>query len=265
VPEPASAAPHPSDLRCELGHAVFAFVEPHRGHELAWNRWYERDHFAGLAGSAPWTLSTARWLATRREKAIAQPAERGSFLSAVWIQKGRYDDQQAWVAAQMPLHAKHGRLFDRRDVLTTAGWDLVAAVLRDADGVPPELALERRYPGIVLAWTERRPNVSIDAYRDWLAGEWLPGWLEKSPVAMALCFVPKPKPGWWPPAAPEVPGLGERILVACFTEQAPADCFDARFAPLGPALDAGGLGRTLFVAPFVPVVPGTDPPLDAIY
>jgi hypothetical protein len=81
---------------------------------------------------------------------------------------------------------------------------------------------------------------------------------------MALLFTPKPKASWWPKAAPEVPGVGERILVACFVEQEPVACFERRFAPIGPAIDAAGRGRTLLVAPFVPVGPGTDPPLDEL-
>ena len=28
-----------------LGSMLFTLVEPHRGHEVAYNRWYERDHF----------------------------------------------------------------------------------------------------------------------------------------------------------------------------------------------------------------------------
>ena len=28
-----------------LGSALFTLVEPHTGHEVAYNRWYERDHF----------------------------------------------------------------------------------------------------------------------------------------------------------------------------------------------------------------------------
>ena len=271
--EPATEARNPSDLRVELGHAVFSFVEPHRGHEQAWNRWYERDHFAALGACAPWTLAAARWLATRREKAlrypahnpICEPAGRGSFASAIWVQRGRYDEQQAWVAEQMPVHAANDRLFERRDVVTTAGYDLLAAVRRDADGVPPELALDRRYPGLVLVWTERHPNVSQRRFGAWLAEELLPGVLEKSPIALALLFAPKPKPGWWPKAAPEVPGVGDRVLLACFTEEPPADCFEPRFTGLGPAIDAGGQGRTLFVAPFAPVTPGVDPPVDALY
>jgi hypothetical protein len=82
---------------------------------------------------------------------------------------------------------------------------------------------------------------------------------------MALLFTPKPKGSFWPKAAPEVPGLGERILVACFVEEAPAACFERRFGELGAALDAGGRGRALFVAPFVPVVPGVDPPQDELW
>jgi hypothetical protein len=267
VPDPEAV--HPSDLRVELGHAIFALVEPHPGHERAWNRWYERDHLIAAGSCAPWTIAAARWLATRREKAlryprrnpICDPVERGTFLAALWLQRGRYEDQQRWVAEQMAILAARGRNFDRRDVLTTAAYDHLASVLRDADGVPPELALDRRYPGVVLAWTERRPGTSLEGLRDWLARECLPAAVEKSPIAMALLFTPKPKASWWPKAAPEVPGVGERVLVACFVEEDPAACFERRFAELGAALEAGGRGRTLLVAPFVPVVPGVDPPL----
>jgi len=273
MPEAASAAPHPSDLRVELGHAIFAFVEPHRGHEIAWNRWYERDHFAALCAAAPWVFSTARFVATRREKAlrypranpICEPAERGSFLSAVFLQRGRYEDQQRWVAEQMAIHAKQGRLFERRDVVTTAAYDLLSALRRDPDGVPPEFALDHRYPGLVLAWTERHPDVSLARFHDWLAAELLPARLEKSALALALLFTPKAKPSFWPKAAPEVPGLGDRILVACFSEEPPAESFARDFAELGPAIDAGGRGRALLVAPFAPVVPGVDPQVEALY
>lgn len=272
MPEPEAAAPHPSDLRVELGHAIFAFVEPHRGFELAWNRWYERDHFAALCAAAPWTFSTGRFQATRREKAlrtpranpICEPPERGSFLSAAFLQRGRYEDQQRWVAEQMAIHARQGRLFEQRDVVTTAAYDLLGALRRDPDGVPPEFALDHRYAGLTLLWTERNPGVSLDRFCAWLAEACLPGALEKSPLALALLFTPKAKPDFWPKAAPEVPGLGDRILIACFSEQPPAQCFDARFASLGPAIDAGGAGRTLFVAPFTPMAPGVDPPLDEI-
>ena len=64
-----------------------------------------------------------------------------------------------------------------------------------------------------------------------------------------------------PTAAPEVPGVGERVLVACFVECDPLDVWGECFADLPTALESRGRGRTLFVAPFVPVVPGVDPDL----
>src|SRR5262245_59829062 len=182
--------PHPSDLGTELGHAIFALVEPHRGHEIAWNRWYERDHLIAAARCAPWTIATQRWIATRREKAlrypahnpICEPVSRGSFLAAIWLQNGRYEDQQRWVAEQLAILAKNDRNFDQRDVITTAAYDYLGGALRDADGVPPELALDRRYRGAVLVWTERTANTSVEALGAWLAREFLPGVIEKSPI-----------------------------------------------------------------------------------
>jgi len=256
-----------SDERVELGHAIFGFVQPHSGHELAWNRYYERDHLIAAGAFAPWTISTQRWLATRRHRAvryprenpIAQPFDKGVFVAGIWIQKERYDDQQLFVAEQMKILGEQGRNYEERDVLTTAGYDYLGGTFRDADGVPPELALDRRYPGLVLAWVERGPSHALEALRDHLVQELLPGLLAGSPVAMALCFTPLPKANWWPKASPEVPGVGDRVLIAAFVESDPLDDWDARFAAWGRALEAGGVGRTLFVAPFVPVIPGVDP------
>ena len=263
---------HASNERVELGHAIFGFVEPHAGHELAWNRYYERDHLIAAGACAPWTIAVQRWLATRRHKAvryprenpIAQPFDKGSFVAGIWIQRDRLVDQQAWVAEQMAILGAQGRTFEQRDVLTTAGYDYLGGAFRDADGVPAELALDRRYPGIVLAWVERAPGQSLEALRDGLLGDVLPGLLEKSPTAQALCFTPLPKADWWPKASPEVPGVGERVLVVSFVERDPLDVWDECFAGLGAALEGGGCGRTLFVAPFAAVVPGVDPDLEEL-
>ena len=261
---------HASDERVELGHAIFGFVEPHPGHALAWNRYYERDHLIAAGSCAPWTMAVQRWFATSRHKAvrypreneIAQPFDKGTFVAGIWVQKDRLVDQQLWVAEQMAILGAHGRNFEQRDVLTTASYDYQGGAFRDADGVPPELALDRRYGGIVLAWVERSPEHSLEALRDGLLGEVLPGAIEKSPIAQALCFTPLPKADWWPKASPEVPGVGERVLVASFVECDPLEVWSECFAGLGRALEAGGRGKTLFVAPFIPVIPGVDPDLE---
>ena len=105
--------PQPSDLGVSLGHGIIAFVEPHPGYEAAFNRWYERDHLIAAGACAPWTISSHRWVATRPLKdlrypdrnPICEPVDRGSYLAAMWIQEGRFDDQQAWVAEQMKVLA----------------------------------------------------------------------------------------------------------------------------------------------------------------
>jgi len=263
MPEPA-----PSQGKgVVLGHAILGLIEPHAGHERAWNRYYERDHLIAAGSSAPFTFSTQRWVATRRHKAvrapqdnpIAKPYDKGSFLGALWIEKDRLEEQQKWVAQMMPILSEQGRTFNERDVLTLTGYDLIGTAARDADGVPPELALERRYPGVVLAWVERRPEHSLASLRDALAGEILPKFIAGSPTAQALLFTPLPKADWWPKAAPQVPGVGDRILVFCFCDRDPLDVWPEHYATLATRIDASGRARTLFVAPFVPVVPGVDP------
>lgn len=261
-----------SDAGVTLGHAIFSLIQPHPGHEHAWNRYYERDHLIAAGSCAPWTFSTQRWIATRRHKAlrtprenpIADPPEKGAYLAALWIQKGRFAEQQAWVAEQMKMLAEEGRTFDERDVLTTTGYDLIGTLGRDPDGVPPELALEHRYPGIVLAWIERGPSHSLEQLRDGLIEDVLPDFLERSATAQALCFTPLPKADWWPKAAPEVPGVGDRILLACFVDCDPAEVWKDRYDALGSLIEAGGRGRLLFSAPFVPSKPGVDPDLSEL-
>jgi 2-hydroxychromene-2-carboxylate isomerase len=255
-----------SDERVALGAGIWGFVEPHPGAASAFNRWYERDHLIAASAMSPWAFSTQRWVATRdlkalrypRENPITSPVERGSYLAATWIQADRFDDQQDWVAAQMKGFAEMNRNFDRRDVITTASYDYRGGAFRDPDGVPPELALDRRYPGVVLAWLERSRDVAMADFEAWLLGEYLHKAIAGSPTAMALAFAPKPKAHWWPKAAPEVAGIGERLLVSFFSEQDPRACWRPSFAGVGADVAASGKGRALLVAPFIPVVAGSD-------
>ena len=56
-----------------LGSMLFTLVEPHRGHEVEYNRWYERDHFYAGCMVGPWLYSGRRWVATRDLKALRFP------------------------------------------------------------------------------------------------------------------------------------------------------------------------------------------------
>src|SRR3954464_16002961 len=94
-----------------LGSMLFTMVEPHRGHEVDYNRWYERDHFYAGCMVGPWLFARLRWVATRdlkalrfpEDSAIAKPSVRaGSYVAIYWIHEGKLDEQRAW--ASEPAH-----------------------------------------------------------------------------------------------------------------------------------------------------------------
>jgi hypothetical protein len=129
---------------------------------------------------------------------------------------------------------------------------------RDDDGVPPFMALDHRYDGFVWALVERRGDEPLAELASWLLHDHLAKAFAGSPVAIVSAFTPRPKEPWWPAAAPEVEGVGERIALAMFVERDPRDVWSQHFRQLGAGIDATQRARTLLVAPFVPTKPGTD-------
>ena len=43
-----------------VGSMLYTLVDPDQGREVAYNRWYERDHFYGGCMSGPWCLAGSR-------------------------------------------------------------------------------------------------------------------------------------------------------------------------------------------------------------
>jgi hypothetical protein len=110
-----------------LGSALFTLVEPHKGHEVAYNRWYERDHFYAGCMNGPFYFAGRRWVCTRDLKdmrlADREPLfgddRAGSYLALYWTPKGRFRDNTDWSTRQVHwLHA-NGRMFAERDHIHT--------------------------------------------------------------------------------------------------------------------------------------------------
>ena len=127
------------------------------------------------------------------------------------------------------------------------------------------MVVHHRYPGLVWTWVERVDDTPLEDVAATLLGDVLPDALAGSPTALTLAFTPMPKAPWWPKAAPEVPGVGEQIVLVHFLELEPAACFGTHFAKLGDSLEAAAPVRTLLVAPFLPTVPGTDTHTDDLW
>ena len=75
----------------KLGSMLLTLVEPHRGHEVAYNRWYERDHFYSGCMVGPYNFAGRRFVATADLKALRDPdpsvitgePARGSYVSGL--------------------------------------------------------------------------------------------------------------------------------------------------------------------------------------
>jgi hypothetical protein len=185
----------------KVGSMLFTLVDPFRGHEKAFNRWYERDHYYGACLSGPHLFAGSRWIATRELKdirwpaadtTVADPTDAGSYVAIYWVEEGRHREHfEDWSAAHARELSENGRGFEERSHVHTALFDHVGAVYRDPDPVVPvELALDRGYDGIVVLWLDARDGRDAAALHGDLAAARLPAALENSAIEIASSWTP---------------------------------------------------------------------------
>ncbi|MEU6542821.1 hypothetical protein [Streptomyces sp. NPDC046859] len=249
------------------GHALITMVEPHPGHEHAYNRWYEDDHYYAGAMAMPWMFAGRRWVATRdlqllrypAESAVARPVTAGCYLSTYWITAGRYADHMRWTVAINRRLNRDARVHHDRTHVLTAFQDHETTVYRDGTAGPRDVhALDHPYAGLVLQVVdadaaERRADL-LGRLRD----HHLPDLLKGSPAALVTVFSPTPLPLDRMSYVKQVEGVGTRLTLLWFLEEDPRRCWQDHFTGLDTAVETTGLGRTELVAPFIPTVPGTD-------
>ena len=252
----------------ELGSALFTLVEPHRGHEVAYNRWYERDHFYAGCMNGPFYFSGRRWVSTKDLKDMRLGARTGedplfgddrlgSYLALYWTPKGRFRDNTDWSTRQVHwLHA-NGRMFAERDHIHTLLYIYKGADARDADGVPPELALDHPFRGLGAVIVEPAAGGSVSG----LPRPALPG---AGPVALVLRFRGIPLPPDAPVSQPGTDGADGRELQLWFSDTEPAEWW-AAVGDYADAVAESGAGRVLWASPFIPTVPGTDRYTDQLW
>ena len=243
----------------KLGSTLFTLVEPHKGHEVAYNRWYERDHFYAGCMVGPWLYAGRRWVATRDLKDLRIGADLfdglGTYLAVYFVIDGKHDEHFSWATKQVKwLHA-NGRMFPERDHIHTLLYRFDWWVGRD-DGVPPELALDHPFEGLAATVIELADGKSSDDLRTWLAAE--------SPPELELAFRPIPLPADAPVSQKGMDNLEQRVLTLGFLRSHPAEIWDEQREVLD-ALEASGVGRALWSAPFIPTIPGTDTYTDQLW
>ncbi|HWF21514.1 MAG TPA: hypothetical protein VG226_05165 [Acidimicrobiales bacterium] len=264
------------DYPVKVGSMLLTLVDPSRGYELAYNRWYERDHFYGGCMIGPWLFAGSRWVATRDLKdrrwpqeagPVAAPYDAGSFIAVYWVEKGHHDDHfEAWAVPQVRDLYANGRGFAERRHVHTSLFDHIGSSYRDEDPVPIDLALDRRYSGLVVLWWDAPEGTEAsDLHR--ALGEHARALLGGSAIEIASS---------WTPSAPDegprdVPmdlgspaGGPNRLVQLLFVDGDVAEV-------LGPvrtytdAVEAEGLGRLQLAAPFFSTVVGTDTYVDQLW
>lgn len=239
-----------------LGSMLFTLVEPHRGHEVAYNRWYERDHFYAGCMVGPWLFAGRRFVATRDLKDLRFGAEvdvfggadLGSYLAIYWILDGRHDEHVDWALRQVQwLHA-NGRMFAERDHVHTMMYRHEVTATTADEPVPAELALDHPFGGLVATVVEPAAGVDLE-----VLGTYLPA----AGSQLQLAFSPIPLPADAPVTQTGIDRTSSCVLALAFTHGSHHEGWD-RVRRSAEELERKGLGRVLWCAPFIPTVPGTD-------
>lgn len=264
------------DYPVKVGSMLLTMVDPHKGFESAYNRWYERDHFYAGCMEGPWQIAGSRWVATREMKdlrwgttAVADPIDAGSYVAIYWVEAGHHKDWDDWALPQVQELYANGRGFLERSHVHTATFDHVGAAYRDADPVPVELALDHHYDAIVAIWLDGLGGVDAQGLHDKLvAGAPLAALLDGSTIEIASSWTPRPEfrnSREGAPMALGSPGGQENRVCQLFFVGGDVRQVLPRFRAYTDALAAAGVADTALVAPFLRTVVGTDTYVDQIW
>ena len=247
-----------------LGSALFTLVEPHRGHEVAYNRWYERDHFYAGCMIGPWYFAGRRWVCTRELKDMRLGGDSplfgddraGSYLALYWVLAGRHRENTDWASRQVHWLHRNERMFPHRDHIHTLLYRYKGADRRDADGVPAELALDHPFRGLAAVVVERPDDDAPPAAHAALAPD--------SAIALVLSFKGIPMPPGAPVTQPGLENVPRRELQLWFADSEPHNWWPAVQA-YAEERRAAGDGTVRWASPFVPTIPGTDTYTDQLW
>jgi hypothetical protein len=264
------------DYPVKVGSMLLTLVDPSKGFERAYNRWYERDHYYAGCMIGPYLFAGSRWVATRElkdlrwpagDETVAKPTDAGSYVAIYWVEKGHHGDHfDDWARTQVRSLYEENRGFPERKHVHTVLYDHIGATYRDADPIPVDLALDAGYDGLIGLWFDAAEG-NAQALHAALAKELTPAMLAGSGIEIASS---------WTPSAGEndekdVPmdlgsraGGPERLCQLLFVNGDVRDTLD-RVRSYTEGIEKAGLGSTRLVAPFFRTVIGTDTYTDQLW
>ena len=271
------------DYPIKVGSMLLTLVDPHRGFERAYNRWYERDHFYAGCMIGPWLFAGSRWVATRAlkdarwmgepsssssEGVVASPTDAGSYVAIYWVERGHHTDHFTdWAVPQVRQLYADGRGFAERRHIHTVLFDHLGAVYRDDDPVPVDLALDHGYDGLVIGWFDALGGRDAASLHAELSDGAVPKLLAGSPIEIASAWTPSAgenEPRDVPMDLGSKAGGPERLVQLFFVRGDVRDALPALHA-YTDAMATDGFAMTRLVAPFVRTIVGTDRYVDELW
>lgn len=257
-----------------LGSLLVSLLEPRPGTAREFNRWYERDHFYAGCMTGEHFFAGRRFVATAPLKALRYPASSsavadtsiGSFLALYWMERGKHTEAEAWAVERVLWLGKNGRMDGGggRKAVHANFYAHRFTACRDDDGIPPEVALDHPFAGVVLLIHERPEGVSASEREKWLLEEDLPNRLAGSSAALCLSLDPLQLPEESPAYVPPAEGSDRRGLEIYFLDEDPRESWESLFAGYAKTHAEAGMGEVAFAGGFIPTLPGTDRYVDEV-
>lgn len=150
-----------------VGSCLFTMVDPERGHEVAYNRWYERDHnYQGLADVA------------------VDPSAEETAATDTAAQDAGCDELEAFLRSEAPPELMNGST-----VASMVSWCYVDAASATSNQAPMDLGTPPGPPGrrVQMFFLDGDPAEAWDGFRAYGAELAASG---KGRVAFAAPFLP---------------------------------------------------------------------------
>jgi hypothetical protein len=254
----------PAEVR--LGTVLVSLLEPDRGREVEFHRWYERDHFyAGCMAGANF-FSGRRFVATRALKderlpeqdSLFEDVADGSYLALYWMLAGFGKETIRWAVDRVQNLIAHDRMMTGRRPVHAGFYEWCFSAERDVDGVPAELALDHPFGGVGMTMLQAPSDAARADLLEALESRLLPETLAGSEVSLSIALTPTPLPDDAPSYVVRPTGEEARVLLLSFFADAPVPAMRDWTRRLVERVEGEGLGRLELAAPFIPTIPGSD-------
>ena len=268
------AVPDKGEYPVKLGSFLFTLVEPTKGHELDYNRWYEHDHFYAGCLDGEHCFAGDRFVATRRMKELRSttPTDMtpdpmvGSYLAIYWILKDCFDEWNRWAVDRVNFLHANKRMFLERTHIHTLMYMLAWSKQRNRNGTTIELALDRNYPGLVIVAGDVAPGHTHAEVDSWFQDTYLPRAMTTpwGPDVVGSGTV-KPLSDDAPADVVRAAAGPRRFLQMHFLDHDPAEGWTDGYAKIGEAINDSGLATHVWTGAFINTVFGTDQYVDELW